>query len=81
MTRVGAVPTVAPCPTAHPTKAGVSFTWEGAWEFDQMTGTGSVKLGKDGRLNGKFNIKHGDSSTFIAERAQEPKQSIPDPPS
>jgi len=26
---------------AKPTKAGVSFTWQGAWEFDEMSGTGS----------------------------------------
>lgn len=64
-----------------PTKTGVSFTWEGAWEFDQMTGCGSVKLRKDGRLSGKFKIKNGDDSTFVAQRAEEPKQSIPDPPS
>ncbi len=36
----------------RPTKAGVSFKWEGAWEYDQMSGSGSVKLAKDGRLNG-----------------------------
>ena len=64
-----------------PTKAGVSFTWEGAWEFDQRSGTGHVKLGKDGRLRGKFRIKQGDDSTFIAERAEEPDEPIPDPPS
>ena len=45
----------------------MSFTWEGAWEFDQVSGIGSVKLGKDGRLMGKIRIKDGDSSTFIAE--------------
>lgn len=32
--------------TCKTTKNGVSFTWEGAWEFDQLSGTGSVKLGK-----------------------------------
>ena len=26
------------------TKTGVTFTWEGAWGFDQLSGTGSVKL-------------------------------------
>ena len=65
----------------RPTKAGLSFTWEGAWEFDQVSGTGSVKLRKDGRLSGKFRIKNGDSSTFIAERAEEPDDPIPEPPS
>ena len=66
---------------ARPTKTGVSFTWEGAWEYDQVQGTGSVKLGRDGRLRGKFQIKNGDGSTFIAERAEPPAAPIPDPPS
>lgn len=63
------------------TKAGMSFTWEGAWEFDQRSGSGQVRLGKDGRLRGKFRIKQGDDSTFIAERAEEPREPIPPPPS
>ncbi len=63
------------------TKTGVSFTWEGAWEFDQVSGTGSVRLGKDGRLKGQIKIKDGDASTFVAERAEEPEQPIPNPPS
>jgi hypothetical protein len=66
---------------ARPTKTGVSFNWRGAWEYDQMSGTGSVKLGKDGRLKGMIRIKDGDDSTFIAERAEEPDEPIPDPPS
>jgi hypothetical protein len=64
-----------------PTKTGVSFTWEGAWEYDPVSGTGSVRLRKDGRLAGKIRIKDGDESTFIAERAEEPDEPIPDPPS
>ncbi len=64
-----------------PTKAGVSFTWEGAWEFDQVSGTGSVKLDADGRLKGEFKIKNGDDSAFIAERTAEPEEPIPIPPS
>jgi len=64
-----------------PTKTGVSFTWTGAWEFDQMTGAGRVKLGKDGKLHGVFKIKHGDESTFVAERAEGPDEPIPQPPS
>ena len=63
------------------TKTGVSFTWEGAWEFDQVSGTGSVRLGKDVRLKGQIKIKDGDASTFVAERASEPAAPIPDPPS
>jgi len=64
-----------------PTKGGASFTWEGAWEYDQMSGTGSVRLGKDGRLIGKLRIKNGDDSTFTAERTHEPEEAIPYPPS
>jgi len=63
------------------TKAGLSFMWQGAWEFDQKSGTGSVKLRKDGRLRGGFKIADGDDSTFIAERAEEPEEPIADPPS
>lgn len=37
----------------RPTKSGVSFTWQGAWEWDPMSGTGSVRLHKDGRLSGE----------------------------
>jgi len=62
-------------------KASVSFSWKGAWEFDQMSGTGNVKLGKDGRLKGIIRIKHGDDSTFIAERSDPPDDPIPEPPS
>jgi hypothetical protein len=61
------------------TKAGVSFTWQGAWEFDQVSGTGSVRLGKDGRLKGRITIKDRDGSTFIAERADEPDEPLPAP--
>jgi len=67
--------------SCKPTKTGVSFTWAGAWEFDQVSGTGSVKLGADGRLKGTIKIKHGDGSTFIAERTEEPVEPIPNPPS
>ena len=73
------------CLLAHvkvtPTTTGASFTWTGTWEYDQMSGTGSVKLGKDGRLHGRIEIENGDDSTFIAERASQPAEPIPDPPS
>lgn len=62
------------------TKTGVSFTWEGAWEYDPMSGSGRATLGKDGRLKGVFRIEDGDSSTFIAVRAEEPDEPIPAPP-
>jgi hypothetical protein len=64
-----------------PAKRGVSFTWEGAWEWDQVSGTGHVTLGRDGRLRGTFRIKNDDSSKFVAIRAQEPDEPIPSPPS
>ena len=67
--------------TCKPTKLGVSFTWQGAWEFDQLTGSGRVKLARDGRLKGVFRIKDGDESTFVAERSVEPEEPIPSPPS
>ena len=65
----------------RPTKTGVSFTWEGAWEYDQMSGSGRVTLAKDGRLKGVLRIKESEGSTFVAERAVEPKVPIPHPPS
>lgn len=65
----------------RPTKTGASFTWKGAWEYDQMTGTGSVRLGEDGKLRGRIKIKNGDESTFIAERSAAPTAPIPKPPS
>jgi len=66
---------------ARPTQTGVSFRWKGAWEYDQLSGTGSARLGKDGKLRGEIRIKDGDSSTFLAERAAEPDEPIPNPPS
>lgn len=64
-----------------PTQTGVSFTWEGAWEFDPMSGSGRVTLAKDGRLKGVLRIMDGASSTFIAVRAAAPEAPIPPPPS
>jgi len=46
-----------------------------------MSGTGTAKLGKDGRLKGKIRIKNGDDSSFVAERTDPPDEPIPDPPS
>lgn len=64
----------------RPTKTGVSFTWQGAWEYDRMIGSGSVRILKDGRLSGKIRIKDGDESTFIALRTDEPDEPIQNPP-
>lgn len=66
---------------ARPTKTGVSFSWKGAWEYDPVSGTGTARLGKDGRLTGTIKIQNGDQSAFLAERAQEPYEPIEDPPS
>jgi len=66
---------------AKPTKTGVSFSWEGAWEYDPMSGSGTARIGKDGRLRGKIRIKDGDDSTFVAERADAPSEAIEEPPS
>lgn len=63
------------------TKTVMSFKWTGAWEYDPVSGTGSVRLRKDGRLAGRIRIKNGDESTFVAERADAPANRIPDPPS
>ncbi len=67
--------------SARTTRTGVSFSWRGAWEYDPVSGTGSARLGKDGRLRGKIKIRNGDESTFLAERAEEPEEPIADPPS
>lgn len=64
-----------------PTKTGISFTWQGAWEYDPMSGTGRVTPGKDGGLKGSLRIKDGDSSTFVAVRTEEPGEPIEEPPS
>ena len=66
---------------AWPTKSGVSFSWRGAWEYDQLSGRGRVRLRKDGSLSGRITIKDGDSSAFVAVRAEPPDEPIPDPPS
>ncbi len=63
------------------TKTGISFTWQGAWEFDPVSGSGSARLRKDDRLAGRIRIKDGEHSTFLAERATAPDEPIPNPPS
>ena len=57
------------------------MTEVGAWEFDQVSGTGRVTLQKDGRLKGVLRIRGLDSSDFVAECTEEPREPIPDPPS
>lgn len=63
------------------TTSGLKFSWTGAWEFDPMTGTGTVKLSKDGKLKGTFRTHQGDRSTFVAEKTTAPELPIPEPPS
>lgn len=46
-----------------------------------MSGSGRVRLGKDGRLRGDLRIKGNDGSTFVAERSVAPDRPIPHPPS
>jgi hypothetical protein len=46
-----------------------------------MTGSGSIRLSKDGQLKGVLKIKNGSDSLFTAERTIEPDKYIPDPPS
>lgn len=67
--------------TWRATKTGVSFTLTGSWEYDPTIATGTVKLGKDGRVTGTFNIRNGDRSTFVAERTEAPRTPIRPPPS
>lgn len=67
--------------THRPTKTGVSFSWQGAWEYDEMTGSGRVVLRKDGTLRGTLRIDGGDASDFTAVRTEAPETPIPNPPS
>lgn len=46
---------------------------------DPLSGTGSARVGKDGRLRGTIWIKDGDSSTFAAVTADDPEEAIPPP--
>jgi hypothetical protein len=61
-----------------PTKTGISFTWEGAWEFDQMLGSGSVILGKNGRLKGIFRIKDVDAAHVSASQDESSSSGVDD---
>lgn len=62
-----------------PTKTGVSFTWEGSQELDPISGTGTARVCKDGLLPGTFRMKNGDTSRFVAERAEAPVEPIGEP--
>lgn len=60
-------------------RASLSFAWHGAWEFDEMSGRGNVKLGRNGRLAGTLTIKNDGKATFVAERADAPAGPIAHP--
>ncbi|MDY7013523.1 MAG: hypothetical protein SVX43_07925 [Cyanobacteriota bacterium] len=47
-----------------------SFSWEGNDECDPASGSGWCKLKDGNTLEGEIQIHRGDSSTFIAERAE-----------
>ena len=66
---------------AIPTKDGLSFIWQGAWEYDEMAGSGSVWITDNEQLEGELHIDNGDSSMFWAKRVRKPKQPLQDPPS
>jgi hypothetical protein len=65
----------------YPTKVGVSFKIDGAWEYDPVKGSGRVKLGKDGCLSGRIKIRGSDESRFTAVRVAPPDDPISNPPS
>lgn len=47
-----------------------SFSWEVNDECDPAFGSGWCKLKDDNTLEGEIQIHQGDSSTFLAERAE-----------
>ena len=54
----------------YPDGKRFEFTWEGNDEMDPVLGTGWLRIKKRDLLEGKFKIHRGDSSTFLARRAQ-----------
>lgn len=59
---------------------GLSFFWHGVWEFDRLSGTGSLRLAADDVLHGRISIQGGDKSTFLALRTSQPDEPIPETP-
>lgn len=45
-----------------------TFTWEGNEEYDQVSGSGWLKLEKKDELTGRIKFHSGDSSLFKARR-------------
>jgi len=61
--------------------AAISVPWRMEWEYDQMSGIGSVKPARTASSTGRIKIKDGDESTFLAEKTPEPTEPIADPSS
>lgn len=47
---------------------GVSFTWTGSDEMDEVSGDGSADLADDGTLEGEICFHNGDEAEFKARR-------------
>lgn len=47
----------------------LEFTWEGADECDEASGSGWLRLKSEDELEGRIKFHGGDSSTFAAKRA------------
>jgi hypothetical protein len=45
------------------------FTWAGSDECDEASGSGSLRVEKDGSATGEMHLHMGDSSDFAAIRA------------
>lgn len=46
------------------------FTWEGNDECDPVSGFGWVRIREKDELEGEFRLHRGDSSTFLARKAE-----------
>jgi len=47
---------------------GVSFTWTGSDEMDEVSGDGSADLTDDGTLDGEICFHNGDEAEFKARK-------------
>lgn len=48
------------------------WTWEGSCEYDELSGSGSLRVEENGSATGEIHIYGGDSSGFAAVRAKKP---------
>jgi len=53
----------------YPDGERFEFTWEGNDECDPVSGSGWVRIKEKDLLEGKIRVHKGDSSTFLARRA------------